>query len=191
MDALTHCIEAYANRFAHPIVDVYALEGIRQIARHLATAVEHGNNVAARTAVALGSLYGGMCLGPVNTAAVHALAYPLGSEFHVAHGVSNAVLLPHVLEFNLPAAPARYAAIAAAMGVEHASDHVTTAQRGLEQIRELSRRCGILAHMTALGIPAEAVERMARSAMTVTRLLERNVREVTLQNAIDIYRRAM
>jgi len=191
MDALTHCIEAYANRFAHPIVDVYALEGIRQIARHLATAVEHGNNVAARTAVALGSLYGGMCLGPVNTAAVHALAYPLGSEFHVAHGVSNAVLLPHVLEFNLPAAPQRYADIAMAMGVERATDDVTTGQRGLDQIQVLSRRCGIPAHMESLGVPTDAVERMARSAMTVTRLLERNVREVTLQNAIDIYRRAM
>jgi alcohol dehydrogenase class IV len=191
MDALTHCIEAYANRFAHPVVDVYALEGIRQISRHLVDAVEHGNNVAARTAVALGSLYGGMCLGPVNTAAVHALAYPLGSEFHVAHGVSNAVLLPHVLEFNLPAAPQRYADIAIAMGVEDASDDVTTAQRGLEQIRVLSRRCGIPAHMAALGVPTDAIDQMARSAMTVTRLLERNVREVTMQDAIDIYRRAM
>ena len=191
MDALTHCIEAYANRFAHPVVDVYALEGIRLISRHLATAVERGDDVAARTAVALGSLYGGMCLGPVNTAAVHALAYPLGSEFHVAHGVSNAVLLPHVLEFNLPAAPQRYAAIAEAMGVERAPDDVTTAQRGLELIRVLSRRCGIPAHMEALGVPTDAVERMARSAMTVTRLLERNVREVTLVDALDIYRRAM
>ena len=109
----------------------------------------------------------------------------------MAHGVSNAVLLPHVLEFNLPAAPQRYAAVAVAMGVERATDDVTTAQRGLEQIRELSRRCGIPAHMAALGVPADAVERMARSAMTVMRLLERNVREVTLQDAIDIYRRAM
>ena len=116
MDALTHCIEAYANKFAHPMIDPIALEGIRLIARNLARAVEHGNDVAARTAVALGSLYGGMCLGPVNTAAVHALSYPLGSEFHVAHGVSNAVLLPHVLEFNLPAAPQRYADIAVAHG---------------------------------------------------------------------------
>lgn len=191
MDALTHCIEAYANRFAHPIVDVYALEGIRLIARNLVTAVENGNDVAARTAVALGSLYGGMCLGPVNTAAVHALAYPLGSEFHVAHGVSNAVLLPHVLEFNLPAAPARYATIARALGAEPASEDTKTAQRGLQQVRELSRRCGIPAHMAQLGVPTDAIERMARSAMTVTRLLERNLRDVTFEDAIDIYRRAM
>ena len=100
MDALTHCIEAYANRFAHPLVDFYALEGIRLIAGNLARAVAQGNDLEARTALALGSMYGGMCLGPVNTAAVHALSYPLGSEFRVAHGVSNAVLLPHVLEFS-------------------------------------------------------------------------------------------
>ena len=191
MDALTHCIEAYANRFAHPMVDLYALEGIRQIARNLAQAVKQGSDVPARTAVALGSLYGGMCLGPVNTGAVHALAYPLGSEFHVAHGVSNAVLLPHVLEFNLPAAPARYAAVARALGAEPASDDQKTAHRGLQIIRELSKTCGIPARMTQLGVPSDAVERMARSAMTVTRLLERNVREVKFEDAIEIYRRAM
>jgi alcohol dehydrogenase class IV len=89
VDALTHCIEAYANRFAHPMIDIYALEGIRLISRHLVTAVEQGYDVDARTAIALGSMYGGMCLGPVNTGAVHALAYPLGGEFHIAHGVSN------------------------------------------------------------------------------------------------------
>jgi alcohol dehydrogenase class IV len=191
MDALTHCIEAYANRFAHAIVDVYALEGVRLIAQSLAKAVENGNDVAARTAVALGSLYGGMCLGPVNTAAVHALSYPLGSEFHVAHGVSNAVLLPHVLEFNLAAAPERYAAIALALGAQPNGDKLKTAYRGLQIVRELCRKCGIPAHMAQLGVPTDAVERMARSAMTVTRLLERNVREVTFEDAIEIYRRAM
>jgi len=191
MDALTHCIEAYANKFAHPLVDVYALEGIRLISGSLARAVEHGGDEAARSAVAMGSMLGGMCLGPVNTAAVHALAYPLGSEFHVAHGVSNAVLLPHVLEFNLPAAPQRYAAIAGALGASLEGDSVATARRGLELIRDLSARVGIPSHMTDLGVPADAVGRMATAAMKVTRLLDRNVRTVTLADAIDIYRRAM
>ena len=191
MDALTHCIEAYANKFAHPFVDAYALEGIRQIARQLDRAVERGGDVEARTAVALGSLYGGMCLGPVNTAAVHALAYPLGSEFHVPHGVSNAVLLPHVLQFNLPGASRLYADVAVALGAERGDDDQATALRGLDVIRDLSRRCGIPARMTQLGVPPDAVERMARSAMKVTRLLERNVRDVTLADAVEIYRRAM
>ena len=130
LDALTHCIEAYANRCAHPIVDVYALEGIRLISGHLLRAVRDGQDLEARERVALGSLYGGLCLAPVNTAAVHALAYPLGGEFHVAHGVANAVLLPHVLRFNLPACPDRYAAMTRAMGVAAAGPDEAAARRG-------------------------------------------------------------
>lgn len=189
VDALTHCIEAYANKFAHPIIDLYALEGIRLISRNLLQAVQHGDNVDARTSLALGSMYGGICLGPVNTGAVHALAYPLGGEFHVAHGVSNAVLLPHVLEFNLPAAPDRYADIAVALGVQRQTDDLETARLGLDRLRQLLRQCGIPATLRELGIPADAIERMARSAMTVTRLLQRNVRQVNLEDAIEIYRR--
>jgi alcohol dehydrogenase class IV len=190
MDALTHCIEAYANRFAHPIVDLYTLQGIRLIGANLLQAVEKGDDPEARANMALGSLYGGLCLGPVNTAAVHALAYPLGGEFHVAHGVSNAVLLPPVLEFNLPAAPERYAKIALALGVEAGSTTSETAQRGLDKIRELSRRCGIPRGLSELGVPAEAIPRMAQSAMKVTRLLKNNLRELTAVDAEAIYRAA-
>jgi alcohol dehydrogenase class IV len=121
---------------------------------------------------------------------VHALAYPLGGEFHVAHGVSNAVLLPHVLEFNLPAAPARYADIAVALGEHGTKDDVETARRGLERIRGLCRECGIPGSLSELGIPESAIPKLAERAMTVTRLLERNVREVTLQDAVEIYRSA-
>jgi alcohol dehydrogenase class IV len=191
MDALTHCIESYANRVAHPLVDTWALEGIRLIGTHLARAVEKSDDLESRTALAQASLYGGLCLGPVNTAAVHALAYPLGGEFHVAHGVSNAVLLPHVLEFNLPAAPARYADIAVALGVERRQqDDLQVARQGVQKVAELARRCGIPAHLADFGIPETAIERMARAAMTVTRLLERNVRTVTEQDCRDIYRKA-
>jgi alcohol dehydrogenase class IV len=187
IDALTHCIEAYANRFAHPVVDLYALEGIRLIGANLRCAVENGDDVEARMSLSLGSLYGGLCLGPVNTAAVHALAYPLGGEFHVAHGVSNALLLPYVLEFNLPAAPERYAEVALTLGAEPADSPMLTAERGVERIRELSGECGIPSHLSEVGVPKDAIERMAKSAMTVTRLLRNNVRELTLQDAQSIY----
>ncbi|MDB5325973.1 MAG: iron-containing alcohol dehydrogenase, partial [Phycisphaerales bacterium] len=190
VDALTHCIEAYANKLAHPMIDPLALEGIRLISTNLRTAVADGQNVAARTAVALGSMYGGMCLGPVNTGAVHALAYPLGGEFHVAHGVSNSLLLPHVLKFNLPAAPKRYCQIAAALGViETGSDH-HVAELGLRKIESLSSDCGIPKSLRDFKIPHDAIPRLAKSAMTVTRLLDRNVREVTEADAIRIYEQA-
>ena len=142
-DALTHCIEAYANKFAHPIADIYAEAGIRLIANNIERACKHGDDLAAREAMLLASLYGGMCLGPVNTAAVHALAYPLGGEFHIAHGVANALLLPHVLRFNIEAAPTRYAAVARALGVEDTGGDVATAQKGVEVIVDLAERCGV------------------------------------------------
>lgn len=191
IDAFTHCVEAYANRFAHPIVDNYAIEGIRLISRNLVRAIENGKDIEARTAVSLGSLYGGMCLGPVNTAAVHALSYPLGGEFHIAHGVANAVLLPHVLEFNLPAAPQRYAEVAIALGATPGATHEETAMRGLDRVRELSRQCGLPSTLGHFGIDASAIDRMSAAAMTVQRLLERNLRVVTEQDAKNIYRAAL
>lgn len=188
MDALVHCVEAYANRFAHPMVDLYVLQGIRLIGANLVRAVEQGDDLEARANLSLGSLYGGLSLGPVNTAAVHALAYPLGGEFHVAHGVSNAVLLPAVLQFNLPAAPQRYADIALALGAQPAQSAMQTAQRGLERIRELGRRCGIPTGLAQLGVPEQAIPHMAVAAMQVTRLLKNNLRELTVADAEAIYR---
>jgi alcohol dehydrogenase class IV len=190
LDALTHCIEAFANNFAHPVVDVYALQGVRLIAANLLCAVRDGSDVAARAQLALGSLYGGLCLGPVNTAAVHALSYPLGGRFHVAHGVSNAVLLPHVLRFNLPQAAERYAEVALALGVERAPTPLATAERGVEFIAELSRACGIPQRLSELGLPRNSILEMARAAMQVTRLLKNNLRAVTEADAVQIYEAA-
>ena len=190
LDALTHCVEAYANRFAHPVIDLYALEGIRLVGRHLEAAVRDGQDAEAREGMSLASLYGGLCLGPVNTGAVHALAYPLGGEFHVAHGVSNAVLLPAVLEHNLPAAPERYAQVARALGVEEGETPLETAERGVARIRDLSARCGVPGGMGALGVPEDAIPHMAAAAMQVTRLLKNNLRDLTAADAERIYRRA-
>ena len=187
LDALTHCIEAYANKFAHPIVDNYALQGIQLISQNLLTAVRDGKNLDARAALALGSLYGGLCLGPVNTAAIHALSYPLGGKFHIAHGVSNALLAPAVLQFNLPAAPGRYADIAQALGVERAGSELQTAARGIERLGELSKACGVPQRLSELNIPREAIPGMAKAAMQVTRLLKNNPRPVTEPDAVRIY----
>lgn len=187
MDALTHCIEAYTNKFAHPAVDIYALQGIRLIAANLERAVKDGKDVEAREALAFGSLYGGLCLGPVNTAAVHALSYPLGGEFHIPHGLSNAILLPSVMKFNRPAALKRYAEVAIALGCEPGKDDNETAQRGVDFIYQLADAVGIPKKLTDLGIPQTAVDGMAKAAMEVQRLLKNNPREVTEQDARDIY----
>jgi alcohol dehydrogenase class IV len=190
LDALTHCIEAYANKFAHPIVDNYALQGIKLISANLARAVRNGGDLEARAALSLGSLYGGFCLGPVNTAAVHALAYPLGGRFHIAHGVSNAILLPHVLRFNLPAAPERYAEVAAALGVQRNGSPLAAAEHGAEMLLKLSRECGVPQRLSELNIPREAIPSMAQAAMQVTRLLNNNLRPFTAVDAARVYEAA-
>ena len=187
MDALTHCIEAYTNKFAHPSVDIYALQGIRLIAANLERAVKDGKDVEAREALAFGSLYGGLCLGPVNTAAVHALSYPLGGEFHIPHGLSNAILLPSVLKFNMPANTKRHADVAIALGCEPGTNDEETALRGVEFIYRLAEAVGIPKKLTDLGIPQTAVPGMAKAAMQVQRLLKNNPREVTEQDARNIY----
>jgi alcohol dehydrogenase class IV len=190
MDALTHCIEAYANRFAHPVVDMFALQGIRLIAGHLRRAVENGADCEARTALAVGSVYGGLCLGPVNTAAVHALSYPLGGRFHIAHGVANSLLLSPVLKFNVPAAPERYAEVAMALGVMPGNDVTATAEAGVAFLTALSRDCGLPQTLSEIGIPRAAIPEMARAAMQVTRLLKNNLRPVAEADAIAIYESA-
>ena len=187
MDALTHCIEAYTNKFAHPSVDIYALQGIRLIAANLERAVKDGKDVEAREALAFGSLYGGLCLGPVNTAAVHALSYPLGGEFHIPHGLSNAILLPSVMKFNMPANVKRHAEVAIALGCEPGKNDEETAQRGVDFIYQLAEAVGIPSKLTDLGIPQTAVPGMAKAAMQVQRLLKNNPREVTEQDAREIY----
>jgi alcohol dehydrogenase class IV len=190
LDALTHCIEAFANRFAHPLIDLYALSGMTLIADNLERAVRDGTDLAARTAMLRASYYGGLCLGPVNTAAVHALAYPLGGEFHIPHGVANSLLLPHVLRFNVDAAPVRYAAVAAALGVSATGDPMADALAGVERIIAISDACGIKRRLSDFGIAREAIPRMASAAITVTRLLNNNPRTLTEADVREIYEAA-
>ena len=190
IDAFTHCLEAYANKFAHPMASVLAIEGMKLIAGNLVTACRRPDDIDARTQLALGSVYGGMCLGPVNTGAVHALAYPLGTEFHVPHGLSNALLLPSVMDFNLPAATREYAEVAVAIGADAANTELETARNGIDAVRQLIADCGIPSCLSAASIPQDAIPRLAEGAMNVQRLLKNNLREVTLDDAVAVYRAA-
>ncbi len=188
MDALSHCIESFTNRHAHPVVDRYALTGIELIAKNLERAVKNGQDREARAALSLGSYYGGLCLAPVNTAAVHALSYPLGGEYHISHGLANAILLPPVMRFNLMSNIAKHAAIARAIGVDCTGlTDEEAARKGVEAVAGLARRCGIPSTLTELGIGREQVDSLADAAMKVTRLLVNNPREVTREDAVAIY----
>jgi alcohol dehydrogenase class IV len=187
LDALTHCIEAYTNKFSNPFIDVFALEGIRLIAANLVDAVQDGNNLVAREKLSMGSMQGGFCLGPVNTAAVHALAYPLGTMYHVAHGLSNAVLLPHVMEFNVPLAVEKYADVAGALGVAPDADLHAMAMKGILRIREIMQACKVPENLRSMGVTQASIPLMAQEAMKIQRLLKNNPRMVLLEDAINIY----
>jgi len=190
LDALTHCIEAYANNFAHPLVDTWAIDGIQHIAAHLGRAVREPGNLDARTHLALGSLYGGLCLGPVNTAAVHALSYPLGSRHHIPHGHANAILLPHVLRFNLGAAPDRYAEVAVALGAAQQTTPEATARAGIERLWRLIDETGLEMRLSALRIPESEIPALAAEGLAVTRLMRNNVRSISQEEAEEIYQSA-
>lgn len=190
LDALTHCLEAYTNIFAHPFIDMYAREGITLIATNLAKAVSNGADENARAQLAIGSMLGGFCLGPVNTAAVHALAYPLGSMFHITHGLSNALLLPYVMRYNIVAAPGRYADVARALGCNSLGTDLETAYAGVEKVRGLIKQCHIPEKLSDAGVPRSAIPAMAADAMKITRLLNNNPRTITLSDAINIYEEA-
>jgi len=190
IDALTHCLEAYTNKFAHPFVDLYALEGVRLIAKYLKRACDDGADIEARTQVALGSMYGGMCLGPVNTAAVHALSYPLGVEYHIPHGLSNALLLPYVMEYNIEADASKYERIAEVLGAEKKASPKETALEGVKIMKQLIVDCGLPLTLEQAGVKEESIPLLAEGAIKVQRLLKNNIREIAVEDAVAIYQSA-
>ena len=122
IDALTHAIEAYVSRRASPFTDGMALAAMRSIWAHLRTACDDPGNRAAREGMMLGSLQAGIAFSNASVALVHGMSRPIGAHFHVAHGLSNAMLLPVVTEWSAPAALPRYADCAAAMGLARAGE---------------------------------------------------------------------
>jgi len=192
MDALTHAIESYTAKKATVHTEMYALEAIRLIASSIRTAVADGTNLEARHDMALGSLFAAISMANAGTGAVHALAYPLGGEFHISHGMSNALLLPYVVRFNLLGNLEKFARIAEAMGerVGHLSRRAA-AERAAEACRQLALDVGIPQRMSEVGVPEEAITKMAEAAVEIRRLLDNNPRAMTLDDIIQIYQEAM
>jgi alcohol dehydrogenase class IV len=144
LDALTHAIEAYISIRANPLSDLLAFSAIRKIGAAIRTAFSSGGDLAARTLMHIGSLEAGMAFSNASVALVHGMARPIGAYFHKPHGISNAVLLPHVMAWSLSGAPARYAEIARALGVDTVGlTDVEAARCGVDAVRSLCRDLGI------------------------------------------------
>ncbi len=191
VDAFTHCLETYVARNATPLSETYSLEGMRLIARSLRRVCEDGADVEARTDMALGSYYGGVALAGAGAGAIHALAYPLGSRFHIPHGVSNSLMFAHVVKENHAAAPEKFARIAEILGAptEGASTEEAAAL-SVGAVEKLCRDCGVPTRLGEVDVPAHAIPELAEAAFKLDRLLGCNPRELTLEDIERIYRAA-
>jgi alcohol dehydrogenase class IV len=186
VDALAHCVEAFTSRKAHQTIDLYALEGIRLIGASLPRASVDGSDREARAGMALASFYGGLCLGPVNTTAGHAVAYPLGTRHHIPHGAANALIFPHVLAFNAPAVPERTATVLAALGLESSAEPSAV----FDATYRWCAKLGCEMRLSTLGVPENDLPVMAREAHAIRRLLDNNPRDLTADQILGIYRNA-
>ena len=191
VDALVHAIEAYLSVNASPITDAIALGAIKLIARALPKAYANPAHLQAREDMATASLMAGMAFGNAGVGAVHALAYPLGGRFNIAHGVSNALLLPYVMAWNKLACVERFRDIAEAMGVRVAP--LSDRDAADQAVRAMSELCAAVAIPTGLrsfNIPEDALPAMAEEASQIERLMRNNPRQLTAGDIEQIYRSA-
>lgn len=189
IDAMVHCIEAYTSkRLKNLIADALAREGLKLLAANIHTVCETPKDKEARGNMLLGSMLAGMAFTNSPVAAVHALAYPLGGHFHVPHGLSNALVLPHVLEFNMPEAEALYAELAPIMFPElTGKSHAQQIDGMLKGIAAYSPDLGLETTLREVGVKEEDLTMLAEDSMKQTRLLVNNPREVTYEDALRIY----
>lgn len=185
VDAMAHCVEAFTSKRAHPLIDDYAFQGISLVGKYLARAVANGSDAEARAGMALASFYGGVCLGPVNTTAGHAVAYPLGTRHKLPHGIANALIFPHVLAANAVATPEKTAAICRALGFVAGDGEDIRAKA-----TEFCKALGLDMRLRAHGVPEEDLPRMAAEAHAIRRLLDWNPVDLSVAEIEAIYRRA-
>ncbi|WP_426445679.1 iron-containing alcohol dehydrogenase [Paenibacillus sp. S-38] len=192
MDAFTHAFESLISNKANPLSDMFAMESIRLISRNLLIAYHDGGDLEARESMLLGSMYGGMALTAAGTAAVHALAYPLGGKFGIPHGVANSMLLPHVTAYNRDAIGGRLVLAAQAMGL--AGPHLPeeeAADRVILTLQEWTRQLGIPQDLRTYGVSDGDVDALTAAALQVTRLLANNPKAVDAEAAAALYRKLL
>ena len=187
VDALAHCVEAFTNIKAHPLIDGYASLGITLVGRYLARAVADGRDTEARAGMMLASYYGGICLGPVNTAGGHALAYPLGTRLKLPHGLANAIIFPHVLAFNAPVRAEKTEAIVRALGMSGNLEAEAIAADSLAWCKAL----GLEMRLSHHGAADHDLPVWAEEAFAIKRLIDNNPRALELPDILSIYRSAL
>jgi len=192
IDAMVHAIEAYTSRHKkNPLSDILARKALGLLSANLITACEHGADLAARQAMLLGAMLAGQAFSNAPVAAVHALASPIGGIFHVPHGLSNSLVLPHVLRFNAPEAAGLYAELAEIVVPAASGSVEARAEALVVAMQQIATITGIERTLQQVGIEETDLDRLADEAMLQTRLLGNNPREVTRDDARAIYAAAL
>ncbi|MFE5470952.1 iron-containing alcohol dehydrogenase [Bacillus safensis] len=187
MDAFTHALESYISNKANPFSDMFALESMRLISGSIQEAYHHGDNMKARENMLVGAMYGGMALTSAGTAAVHAMAYPLGGKYKISHGVANSMLLPHVTAFNADHIIDRLEHVARAIGLAGAHTKQELAEHVIRQIEEWTADLHIPQQLKAFGVSKEDVPALAQAASEVKRLMDNNPKPMSVSDIEQVY----
>ncbi|MDB4193199.1 iron-containing alcohol dehydrogenase [Candidatus Pelagibacter sp.] len=196
IDAMVHAIEGYtsANKNNNPISKMLAIEALKLLAGSIERAVLDGSDIKARGNMLIGAMLAGKAFANSPVAAVHALAYPIGGTFHVSHGLSNSLVLPHVLRFNSVDSKTikNYAELAPFIFPDINTDQGSQAvcKEFIDKLEVLSKKIGLPQKLREVNIPKDACKKMASDAMKQTRLLVNNPREMTESDALNIYEAA-
>lgn len=191
VDALTHAIEAYVSVNANEVTDGLALQAIRLISGSIRTAVHEGQNRQARSDMSYGSYLAGLAFFNAGVAGVHALAYPLGGQFHIAHGDSNAVLLPYVMGYIRQSCEKRLKDILDAMGISSANlSQEEASYKCVDALQQLVQDVNIPSTLKGFHIPEDALEQLTNDATKQTRILARSPMLLEREDIYTIYRAA-
>lgn len=193
VDALAHCIECYTSNKANPFSDLYALEGLDLILNNIMAACNDPEAMEAKNRMQLAAYYGGLAITASGTTAVHALSYPLGGKYHIAHGVSNAILLAPVMRFNEPVCREKFAVVYDRC--VHSERNCTTVEEKsaymLAWMEKIIKDLDIPTNLKEFGVTAEDLDGLVEAGMQVQRLLVNNMREVTPADARALYQEIM
>ena len=193
VDAMVHAIEAFTSkRLKNPISNMLAVEALKLMSKNIEMAVTDGQNINARSAMLVGAMKAGQAFANAPVAAVHALAYPLGGNYHIPHGLTNSLVLPHVMRFNMDEASKLYSELAHVVlfDREVPQDEKQASEMLVSYFETLPKRLGLQTTLREMNIPFEDLPRLAEEAMLQQRLLINNPRELNLENALEIYKQA-
>ena len=188
VDALAHVVECYTSKKATPFSDTYAMEGAKLLFHNIRAAFAEQDNMEAKNSMLLGAFYGGVAITGSGTTAVHALSYPLGGRYHIAHGVSNAILFAHVMEFNKDACSRRLASLCDGVFPELAGrTEEEKAQYMIDQIADIVKVTEIPTDLSTFGVKMEDLDFLVDAGSRQQRLLVNNMKELSLDDIRNIY----